>query len=116
MIVGILLIVDDRLVGLAGKVRHIHALGRAEQILKPEIPQKYEQQNGKDADRENTREITHALGPLAPALVCLLRQVLSDTEKESFFSALSRRRSESGRCWLRCFLQVLSALSISPAD
>ena len=85
MIVGILLIIDDRLVGLAGKVRHIHALGRAEQILEPEIPQEHEQQNGKDADRENTREITHALGPLAPALVCFLRQVLTDTEKGVLF-------------------------------
>ena len=85
MVIGILLVVDDRLVGLAGKVRHIHALRRAEQILKPEIPQKHKQQNGKDADRENAREITHALGPLAPALVCFLRQILTHTEKGVLF-------------------------------
>ena len=85
MVIGILLVVDDRLVGLAGKVRHIHALRRAEQILKPEIPQKHKQQDGKDADRENAREITHALGPLAPALVCSLRQILTHTEKGVLF-------------------------------
>ena len=85
MIVGILLVVDDRLVGLTGKVRHIHALGRAEQILEPEIPQKYKQQNGKDANRKDAREIAHALGPLAPALVCLFRQVLTDAEKGVLF-------------------------------
>lgn len=37
VVIGILLVVDDRLVGLAGKVRHIHALRRAEQILKPKF-------------------------------------------------------------------------------